>query len=189
MKEFDSEVLVKEAFSACGMIQSGKEAAAFAEFIKGKGIQHLLELGTNSGGMMYLLDRACEAGLRISMDRPWSSRDPDVKEREAGFHKHLPHVIEIFGDIHAQEQLEKLKTLLDGMLLDMVLVDADHSYEGGKKHYEMYAPLIRIGGFMAWHDVANGWSVGKFYDELCSRYPHQEFVDRENKYGIGILQL
>jgi predicted O-methyltransferase YrrM len=182
--------LAIEAARMQGMMQSSREAAEFAQFVSERQIANLCELGTCSGGTMYLLDKACKPGLRISMDRIWPERDPkDAKDHEADFHLHLPHIIEVLGDIHHAEQQARLGEVLNGRELDLLFIDADHSYEGGKKHWEMYSPFVRRGGFVAWHDVRNGWACGQFYDELCAGYPHYEFTDQEALYGIGIIQL
>ena len=182
--------LVEEAAKACGLMQSWEEAAQFVQLISSRSIRNILELGTNSGGMMYIMDKACEAGLRISMDRPWDQRDPDVSSRQAGFYRYMPHVIEILGDIHAEEQIGKLNSILEGRMLDLIFVDADHSEEGSRKHFKMYAPFVDLGGLVAMHDVRNGWDCGKTFEALCKYYNHQVIEDiPERHYGIGVLFL
>jgi predicted O-methyltransferase YrrM len=37
--------------------------------------------------------------------------------------------------------------------VDFLFIDADHSYEGVKKDFEMYSPLVRKGGIIAFHDI------------------------------------
>jgi predicted O-methyltransferase YrrM len=185
----EAEALVQEAFKL-GMIQSGIEARDFALFLSDKDISNILELGTLAGGMMLLMDRVCKPGLRVSMDMPWEQRDPKLPEGwEAKFKAQLPHVIEVIGQIHDEAQRQRLADILAGCQIDLLMIDADHSYEGGKLHWEMYSHFVRQGGFVAFHDVRNGWPVGKFYDELCGRYPHYEFTEKANLFGIGVLQL
>lgn len=182
--------LVLEAFDKLGMIQGGYEARDFAMFIAERDIANILELGTSSGGLMYLMDRACKPGLRISMDMPWEQRDPKLPDGwEAKFHTQIPHVIEVLGDIHDYDQRRRLQDVLNGRRLDLLMIDADHSKEGGRRHWEMYSGFVRPGGYVAWHDVRNGWGVGKLYDELCSGYPHCEFVEKTNRFGIGVLEV
>lgn len=41
--------------------------------------------------------------------------------------------------------------------LDLVFIDADHSYEGCRADFEAWAPLVRPGGFVAFHD---NWAPG-----------------------------
>jgi predicted O-methyltransferase YrrM len=121
---------------------------------------------------------------------PWESRDPNMPTYwEDKFRAQLPHVIQIFGDIHASQQLERLKSVLDGRSIDLLFIDADHSYEGGLKHWYMYRHLVRSRGLVAFHDVRNGWPVGKFYDELCLSHEHREFCESVNPYGIGVITL
>jgi predicted O-methyltransferase YrrM len=190
LTESQALALVHEAFAALGMTQSGYEARDFAVFISERDISNICELGTCAGGLMWLMDRAAKPGLRLSLDMPWGERDPKLPDNwEQRFHEHLPHVIEFLGNIHDQAQRQKLAECLNGRKLDLLMIDADHSYEGGRKHWEMYSEFVRPGGFVAFHDVRNGWSVGRFYDELCRRYAHYEFCEQDNLFGIGVIAL
>jgi predicted O-methyltransferase YrrM len=49
--------------------------------------------------------------------------------------------------------LRKIEGILKGRKVDFLFIDADHSYEGVKKDFEMYSPLVRKGGIIAFHDI------------------------------------
>jgi predicted O-methyltransferase YrrM len=37
--------------------------------------------------------------------------------------------------------------------VDLIFIDGDHSYEGVKQDFEIYAPLVRSDGLIAFHDI------------------------------------
>ena len=98
-------------------------------------------------------------------------------------------------DSHQKETLEKVKEILDDNQLDFLFIDGDHSYEGVKKDFEMYSPLVRKGGIIAFHDIApNGileltGGVSRFWKEIEKKNYYQEIINNQNQegFGIGIL--
>jgi hypothetical protein len=71
----------------------------------------------------------------------------------------------------------------------------------GREHLraELYAPLVRDGGLIAFHDVlphtsVPGIEVDRFWRELRERYEHEEFVEPGSALGfaqwggIGVLR-
>jgi len=41
----------------------------------------------------------------------------------------------------------------EGGELNFLFIDGDHTYEGVRKNFEMYSPLVRRGGIVAFHDI------------------------------------
>jgi len=108
----------------------------------------------------------------------------------------------IQGDSHKIETFRKIEEILKGRKVDFLFIDGDHSYEGVKKDFEMYSPLVRKGGIIAFHDIipdyytrygikTGSWTgeVYKFWNEIKEKYEHLEIVkDREQDgFGIGVL--
>jgi len=75
-----------------------------------------------------------------------------------------------------------LKKRLNGRAIDILFIDALHSYEAVKKDFEMYSPLCT--GIIGFHDIESGRYKGdlnsqkvtdgvyRFWDELKNtRYP------------------
>lgn len=42
--------------------------------------------------------------------------------------------------------------------IDMLFIDGDHSYEGVKKDWDLYSPLLKSGSIVVFHDI--GWADG-----------------------------
>jgi len=85
---------------------------------------------------------------------------------------------------------------LGGEELDFLFIDGDHTYEGVRRDFEMYSPLVRGGGAVAFHDIVPGppenvGGVPKFWSEVRNRFKHLEIVKdwSQGGYGIGVLFL
>lgn len=54
--------------------------------------------------------------------------------------------------------------------IKFLFIDADHSYEGVKKDYDLFAPFLVEGGILALHDVDQDGHPGvvQFFNELMS---------------------
>jgi len=82
---------------------------------------------------------------------------------------------------------------LNGNQLDFIFIDGDHSYEGVKKDFEMYSPLVKKRGIIAFHDIVNedpsreDIKVPYFWYEIKKKYSYKEIVVDKINYGIGIL--
>ena len=85
---------------------------------------------------------------------------------------------------------------MNGEKLDFLFIDGDHTYEGVKKDFEMYSPLVRNGGIIAFHDICphppeKKCEVSKFWNEIKQRYKCVEIVEdwRQNWAGIGVIYV
>ena len=51
--------------------------------------------------------------------------------------------------------------------VDFLFIDADHSYEAVKQDFELWSPMVRAGGVIGFHDVADpNVGVQRFWLEL-----------------------
>jgi predicted O-methyltransferase YrrM len=89
-----------------------------------------------------------------------------------------------------QTTLEQVKTI--SKELDFVFIDGDHRYEAIKNDYYFYSPLVRKGGIIAFHDIAENEEGGghRFWNEIKNNFKHKEilFSDKKEK-GIGVLYV
>ena len=77
---------------------------------------------------------------------------------------------------------------------NFLFIDGDHTYEGVKKDFEMYRPLVKKGGLITFHDIVSGpaenvGGVPRFWKEVLKNFNHKEFVKAwdQNGYGIGVI--
>ena len=75
---------------------------------------------------------------------------------------------------------------------DYVYLDGDHSYEGVKRDFDLFWPKLKVGGFVALHDIGspdkdgNVYGTRKFWKELYKK--HHVVMEFLEDPGIGIVQ-
>lgn len=109
-----------------------------------------------------------------------------------------PEPIIIRGTSYAPEIVSNVIHMLGGRQLDFLFIDGDHRYDAVKKDFEAYAPLVKKGGIIAFHDVGlegqkwdeAGVQVKKFFNEVKKDYKHAQYQDEEGKgTGTGMLYV
>ncbi len=159
----------------------------------------LLEIGTANGGTLFLLSKiASDDGTIISVDLPGGSYGggyPDWKVplyESFASSKQKIHLIR--ADSHDKIALDKVIKILGQKRLDFLFINGDHTYDGVKKDFEMYAPLVADEGIIAFHDIVihpleTGAEVHRFWNEIRDKYKYVEMVKSEsqNWAGIGLL--
>ena len=120
----------------------------------------LLEIETAGGGSLFLWSRvADDDAVVVSVDLPWGRWGSSYPLTRAplyrAFARARQRVVFIRGDSHAIAARERVERALAGRPLDFLFSDGDHTYEGALLDYELYAPLVRQGGIIALHDIAN----------------------------------
>jgi predicted O-methyltransferase YrrM len=160
--------------------------------------ERVLEIGTCAGGTLFLWCHvAAPDATIISVDLPHGRFGAGYSPARIPLYKRfaLPKqkLSLVRGDSHAAETLERVQKLVGRQPLDFLFIDGDHTYEGVKKDFEMYSPLVKKGGAIAFHDISphpRGWGgeVPRFWNEIKSGYSSKEFMAQPgNGYGIGTL--
>ncbi len=83
---------------------------------------------------------------------------------------------DIMGDTHSQETLDRLKKRLGKRSINLLYIDASHTYASVREDFEMYSPLVS--DIVAFHDIETGRyadnkndGAWKFWEELrLARY-------------------
>jgi len=160
----------------------------------------LVEIGAASGGTLFLLSRvAAPDATLVSIDLPGGRfgggygrwRSPLYRSfARQGQEVHL-----IRADSHEPKTLRQLQAMIGPGRLDFLFIDGDHTYEGVRRDFELYRPLMSAGGWIGFHDIIPDPSdamneVHRFWEEIKFCYPHREIVsDRNRKYGIGLIRI
>jgi predicted O-methyltransferase YrrM len=99
----------------------------------------------------------------------------------------------ILGDSGAPSTVARVKEAVCGSV-DFLFIDGDHRYDGVRRDFESYAPLVRPGGLIAIHDIVPGpveavGDVPRFWREIRT-HDSEEIVERwdQGGYGIGLLR-
>ncbi len=159
----------------------------------------LMEIGTALGGTFFLLSRAAASDARlVSLDLPHGRFGGGYSSWKTWIFRRLllPHQTATFirSDSHAPSSLERVREVLGGVPLDMLFIDGDHSYEGVKADFALYAGLVRPGGLIVMHDIAKHQTqstchVDQFWAEVKPRFRYREIIEnREQGWaGVGLL--
>ena len=161
----------------------------------------VLEIGTAGGGTLFLFTRAADPNAKIiSIDLPGGPFGGGYPKWKVSFYKSFARggqrIYLLRRDSHDPRTLEKVKEILGGEKVDFLFIDGDHTYEGVKKDFEMYSPLVRKGGIIAFHDICphppeTKCEVSRFWNEVKRRYRYLEIVEDWNQKwaGIGVLYV
>jgi len=202
LRELYSGNILGELFKP---MQIKKEISELLRILMPLRLKHVLEIGTSRGGTLLLLSKALsEDAILISIDLPRGSFGGGYpllrKFIYSNFRKGKQKIILIRGDSHSRKTLEKVKCILQDSKLDFLFIDGDHTYEGVKKDFEMYSPLVRKGGIIAFHDIVphdrvhdphGVVGVPRFWNEIKHSYKYLEIVKDwgQGKAGIGVLYV
>ncbi len=182
-------------------IQVPSELAALGEILADLRPERALEVGTAQGGTLLFLTRlASPHATIVSVDLPGGKFGGGYSTRRQWFYQRFArrrqrlHLLR--GDSHSNEMLARVKEAFRGQPLDYLFIDGDHRYEGVKRDFEMYGPMVRKGGVIAFHDIVDGPSdavggVPRFWREIKSNCRHAEIVrdPKQGGYGIGVLYV
>lgn len=161
----------------------------------------VLEIGTASGGTLFLFTRVvAEDAEVISVDLPegeFGGGYPAWKSRLfKSFALNGQSIQLLRADSHKPETLKAVREVLQDRPVDFLFIDGDHSYEGVRKDFEMYSPLVRNGGIIAFHDVCPGpaenvGGVPDFWREVSVKRGGMDIIKDRNQggFGIGVLNL
>lgn len=161
----------------------------------------VLEIGTAYGGTLFLFTRTVDREATIiSIDLPGGPFGGGYPFWRLPLYKAFAHRRQklhlIRADSHDTRTLERVKRMLKGKQLDFLFIDGDHRFEGVKRDFEMYSPLVRKVGIIAFHDIVPGppenvGGVPRFWNEIKKDYQHTEIVKSWNQsgYGAGVLYV
>lgn len=164
--------------------------------------KYLCEIGSEGGGTLFLFCNAAAPRARIL------SIDINFTDEQRWAFRHFGHrgqkVTCLEADSHSKDTLTAVKRWLNGQKLDFLFIDGDHSLSGVSMDYQMFAPHVRKGGIIAFHDIVQDFrtrfgimtpsdvgEVPQFWQDLKNRNLHmtQEIIDNPDQdgYGIGVV--
>lgn len=178
--------------------QVTSEFLELANTVKDQQCKCILEIGTYRGGTLFVFSQvAAENATVISVDMSMTVLGNLYRVCQKPLLSRLVRkgqsLLLLRKDSHRDDTLESIKRALHGQTLDFLFIDGDHSYEGVRKDFEMYSPLVRSGGLLAFHDIRISEDLGvcRLWNEIKKQYIYKEFVDRTGNapLGIGVLWL
>lgn len=199
------ELAVQESFESSGGLfrpgQMREEISALARHVQALSPHVIVEIGTSNGGTFFIWCAIAEpTATLISLDLPGGIHGggyPAWKQllyHSFGKPDQKTHFIR--ANSHEQASLNQLRQLLEGQMIDFLFIDGDHTYEGVKQDFHMYAPLVRPGGIIALHDIAAHppelhCEVDRFWSEIRVKWSTEEFINdpAQGSCGIGMIYV
>jgi glycosyltransferase involved in cell wall biosynthesis len=124
----------------------------------------IVEIGSFQGRSTVAMASACIGTDRhiYSIDT-WDGNDSDFSERQffeiwqqnVENNNLSQYVTPLRGYSH--DVLNRWMELAEGKAIDFIFIDGSHQYEDVLKDFEMSFPLVKDGGWIAFHDVINTW--------------------------------
>jgi cephalosporin hydroxylase len=199
----DDLVSVTESVEWFSPMQQHTEIVNLLRLVQELQPSMLMEIGSAKGGTLFLLTRMAAADARLL------ALDLDLTPAKLAvfptFAQRAQQITCIQGDSHSPSIRRQIDRWLNGRQLDFLLIDGDHSYEGVSRDYELYGPLVRPGGLIAFHDIVPDFrtrygvastnyagGVPQFWAELRQRAKDTgEFIQhtKQDGYGIGYIRV
>ena len=155
-----------------------------------------MEIGSFFGGTLYYwLKRAPELQKMISIDYPIPSSDGrymQMLESKIKWFEWLKmsqaNFLYFPSDSTNAETIKSVSEVIPDRDLDFLFIDGGHHYQIVKSDYENYAPFVKKGGIVAFHDIYSIGDVTQFWNEIKIGKKSLEIHDVENNGdGIGVL--
>ena len=162
VRSFDHHGIDVNAF------QLRSEIAGLLELLAENPPGGVVEIGTASGGTLFMLTRvARDDAVIVSVDLPGGVLGDQLIKRSSAYPRWRSKMYEGFGlpgqtmhVLRANSQTEATRDAVGALLgdraLDFLLIDGDHSFAGVSRDFELYAPLVAPGGLVAFHDIVPG---------------------------------
>jgi predicted O-methyltransferase YrrM len=175
-------------------VQMRDEILSLADAVKSINPKTILEIGTCNGGTLFIWSNiATDCVITCDLNRS--------KVRDDLYRQFPPSgsgckVISLAGDSHDDSFLDKVKEKLGEAQVDFLFIDGDHTEAGVRQDYEMYSPLVRPGGLIAFHDIVEKQPIPQnqvyyFWEELKKNVEYEEFIHDPDQtgYGIGLVHV
>ncbi len=192
----NSDLDLHDAIKLCesfGVRQRVEELCAVAGILIAAQPRNILEIGVYSGGS-FALWCALASGKKIGVDN--ASIGGPIHQHVADFQTRFGQVEIIKGDSHDESTRQEVLRLLQGEPLDFLFLDGDHTLAGVSLDHQMYAPLVRSGGWIGFHDITEsdlhkGMNAGGSAEHWSAlEHPRKIHLNwRDPPFGIGMIQL
>jgi cephalosporin hydroxylase len=194
-------VLARAAIRRHGAIQRTWELQALVAEVRRLHPALVVEIGTHRGGTLVCWAVVSAPGAHlVSIDLPSPAEGMGTTDRDLAHVRSLlkrgRRLTAIQADSHRPSTLDEVKRTIAGRAVDFLWIDGDHSDAGVRQDFRMYAPLVRPGGLIAFHDINESASVPdnqvhRFWQELKTRYRTHEYIDQDwpgGGMGVGIVE-
>lgn len=186
--ELTSYDLAHLAITKYGAMQKVQELSTLIEFLKGKKLESVVEIGSGNGGTFWLWTKLAEDGASIhSIDLPTGDYGGNHAQGTMATYGERGQRTSFYaGSSKSQGAWESIKNDYN-----LLFIDGDHSFQGVQADFEKYSPLAEI---VVLHDICEHppearCEVSKFWEQIKLKYPASFEIKCEPTTwgGIGVL--
>ncbi|HEX5820547.1 MAG TPA: class I SAM-dependent methyltransferase [Solirubrobacterales bacterium] len=186
--------LAREAIRR-GAYQKVPELEPLVALVRERRPRTVVEIGSLNGGTLFAWCQVADPeAVIVSIDLPRGMFGGGYSWRDARrFRKYaLPgqELHTLRRDSQDPKTVGRVEGLLAGRSIDFLLIDGDHSYDGVKRDWQLYEPLVAEGGLIAFHDILEHEAqplceVDQLWRELAPLHETAEFSDPDDDRGYG----
>jgi cephalosporin hydroxylase len=182
----DYAAIAQEAVDRWHANQDPAEAAGLLALLERVDLPRIVvEIGCDEGGMLWAWQQA------------GAQRVIGVDLTAAGWGSGIacdPHGADLIrADSHLDSTRDQLLARLGNDRPAILFIDADHTQAGVRRDFELYSPLVPVGGLVCLHDINPHVSfpslqVDRFWWEIRRDHPDDtwEIVNRDRPWGHGM---
>lgn len=166
-------------------MQKPRELTALLDLLRDRPLVHVLEIGGMRGGTAWAWSKITTGQVVVV----------DLFVLEGRMERGPQNCLLVEGDSHQEATRERVAF----WSYDFLFIDGDHSYDGVRRDFELYAPLVAPGGVIALHDVSveqparvrAQHDVVPYWNQIRALYEHEEIYDSTGEPwgGIGVLRV
>jgi len=191
---YDHVRLAREA-QRRGAFQKLSEFAPLIMLLARRRPRVVVEIGTFRGGSLYAFCKVADPHATvITIDLPGGLFGGGYDERELeamrSYGRSTQSVHFLARDSQQDSTRDTVVEVLGGRPVDFVFIDGDHRYDGIRRDFELYSPLVGENGLIAFHDILPHpaqplCQVDAVWDEVKRDHRHLELVDPGEDWGNG----
>jgi len=176
---------IAERSESLGGEQNSRELFVFLNILKGIEPKVLVEIGASQGYTAWAFCHVCDWVFSIDIDickAKWIGNDP----------KYWPIYLNL------DSIRESSPVILSGMIkkivgedfVDALFIDGNHDIVCARRDYELYTPLVRSEGIIAFHNIFDCGNKSEFevpvlWREIKAKYNGIEIDESNHQCGIG----
>lgn len=156
-----------------------------------------IEIGCMYGwSLRHFIHYAPKGSKVLAIDLPVAEDDPRAATQKYNREQLWPLwaaekncVLHVIADVSQKNSsLEQADVFFGQESVDFLFIDGGHTYDEVQSDFEMYGQLVRPGGVVAFHDIAEASYPGtrRLWEEVRSQAEYVEFISGPTA-GIGAL--
>lgn len=167
----------------------------------GEKLDYYVEIGACSGGTTRLMNHFFNFKETLVIDDGGAENSHYIEKRgEHSRGRNLGTIprIEIIGSSYDERVIEIAKNISKIREYDILFIDGEHTYDAVKNDTLNYESMIRIGGYIIYHDTGHMSEIKKCIEEFLEMTDKFQLVSRfefKDKYtemyptGIGLTLI